>query len=108
MRPRGSLSGPQRNSKRQLGQFSFDKNQLPPVKSLTSYDSLVVPTRKKNLVTFLRQHGGEVYREVRAAYSDTMGRVLRQALTSYVQALWHLQLDIAGRSDLLAVGTSYP
>jgi len=56
----------------------------------------------KHLTAFLKLHGPEVFVEVRAAYVETMGRVLRQAIGSYVSALGRLQTEVATRNDLLA------
>ena len=44
----------------------------------------VLSLRPLHPVTFLREHDLNVYQEVRGAYVDTMGRVLRQALANYV------------------------
>eukprot|EP00246_Nothoceros_aenigmaticus_P001290 TRINITY_DN11795_c0_g1_i1.p1 TRINITY_DN11795_c0_g1~~TRINITY_DN11795_c0_g1_i1.p1 ORF type:complete len:481 (-),score=95.18 TRINITY_DN11795_c0_g1_i1:38-1480(-) len=57
----------------------------------------------KYLITFLRDHGKEVYPEVRAAYLDTMNKVLSAHFRSYIQALERLQLDIVTRNDLIGV-----
>ncbi|XP_021912590.1 vacuolar protein sorting-associated protein 52 A [Carica papaya] len=59
----------------------------------------------KYVVSFLKEHGKEVYIEVRAAYIDTMNKVLSAHFRSYIQALEKLQLDIATSSDLIGVET---
>lgn len=61
------------------------------------------------LMSFLKEHGKEIYNEVRAAYIDTMNKVLSAQFLAYIQALEKLQLDIATSSDLIGVearGTS--
>ncbi|XP_024023489.1 vacuolar protein sorting-associated protein 52 A [Morus notabilis] len=57
------------------------------------------------VVTFLKEHGKEVYTEVRGAYIDTMNKVLSAHFRAYIQALEKLQLDIATSSDLIGVDT---
>ncbi|KAL2619828.1 hypothetical protein R1flu_000033 [Riccia fluitans] len=57
----------------------------------------------KYAATFLHDHGLEVYPEIRAAYVDTMNKVLSAHFRSYIQALEKLQLDIVTRNDLLGV-----
>ncbi|CAM6121999.1 unnamed protein product [Calypogeia fissa] len=57
----------------------------------------------KYAATFLREHGKEVYPEIRLAYVDTMSKVLSAHFRSYIQALERLQLDIVTRNDLLGV-----
>lgn len=59
----------------------------------------------KYVVTFLKEHGKEVYVEVRGAYIDTMNKVLSAHFWAYIQALEKLQLDIATSSDLIGVDT---
>lgn len=59
----------------------------------------------KYVVLFLKEHGKEVYNEVRAAYIDTMNKVLSAHFRAYIQALEKLQLDIATSSDLIGVET---
>lgn len=59
--------------------------------------------KQKYLVTFLRQHGPEVFQEVRSAYVDTLSRVLSAHFRSYLAALERLQVrpplqHITGRS----------
>ncbi|EFJ12526.1 hypothetical protein SELMODRAFT_446594 [Selaginella moellendorffii] len=57
----------------------------------------------KYLATFLRDHGKEAYQEIRAAYIDTMNKVLSAHFKTYIQSLEKLQLDIATRNDLIGV-----
>ncbi|CAL8998031.1 unnamed protein product [Prunus brigantina] len=59
----------------------------------------------KYVVSFLKEHGKEVYIEVRGAYIDTMNKVLSAHFRAYIQALEKLQLDIATSSDLIGVET---
>ncbi|CAK7340320.1 unnamed protein product [Dovyalis caffra] len=60
----------------------------------------------KYVISFLKEHGKEVYIEVRAAYIDTMNKVLSAHFRAYIQALEKLQLDIATSSDLIGVDTT--
>ncbi|XP_021768788.1 vacuolar protein sorting-associated protein 52 A-like [Chenopodium quinoa] len=63
----------------------------------------------KYVISFLKEHGKEVYTEARAAYLDTMNKVLSAHFRAYIQALEKLQLDIATSNDLIGVearGTS--
>ena len=46
----------------------------------------------KYLVTFLRLHGGEVFNEVRAAYIDTLSRVLSSHFRAYLAAIERLKV----------------
>ncbi|KAI4301992.1 hypothetical protein L6164_035217 [Bauhinia variegata] len=59
----------------------------------------------KYVISFLKEHGKEVYNEVRAAYIDTMNKVLGAHFRAYIQALEKLQLDIATSNDLIGVDT---
>ncbi|KAK0600536.1 hypothetical protein LWI29_015968 [Acer saccharum] len=59
----------------------------------------------KYIVSFLKEHGKDVYNEVRAAYIDTMNKVLSAHFRAYIQALEKLQLDIATSSDMIGVET---
>ncbi|XP_008810964.2 vacuolar protein sorting-associated protein 52 A-like isoform X2 [Phoenix dactylifera] len=59
----------------------------------------------KYVVLFLKEHGKEIYAEVRAAYVDTMNKVLSAQFRAYIQALEKLQLDIATSTDLIGVET---
>ncbi|KAF5179691.1 Vacuolar protein sorting-associated protein 52 a [Thalictrum thalictroides] len=57
----------------------------------------------KYAILFLKEHGKEVYTEVRGAYIDTMNKVLSAHFRAYIQALERLQMDIATSSDLIGV-----
>ncbi|KAL5713613.1 Vacuolar protein sorting-associated protein 52 [Ranunculus cassubicifolius] len=57
----------------------------------------------KYAILFLKEHGKEVYTEVRGAYIDTMNKVLSAHFRAYMQALEKLQLDIATSYDLIGV-----
>lgn len=57
----------------------------------------------KYIVSFLKEHGKEIFIEVRGAYIDTMNKVLSAHFRAYIQALEKLQLDIATSSDLIGV-----
>uniref|UniRef100_A0A1D1YHQ3 Vacuolar protein sorting-associated protein 52 n=2 Tax=Anthurium amnicola TaxID=1678845 RepID=A0A1D1YHQ3_9ARAE len=57
----------------------------------------------KYVIVFLQEHGREIYNEVRAAYIDTMNKVLSAHFRAYIQALEKLQLDIATSNDLIGV-----
>nr|CAD1839513.1 unnamed protein product [Ananas comosus var. bracteatus] len=59
----------------------------------------------KYLILFLKEHSKEIYAEVRAAYIDTMNKVLSAHFRAYIQALEKLQLDIASATDLIGVET---
>ncbi|KAE8682107.1 Vacuolar protein sorting-associated protein 52 A [Hibiscus syriacus] len=59
----------------------------------------------KYVISFLKEHSKEVHLEVRAAYIDTMNKVLSAHFRAYIQALEKLQLDIATSSDLIGVET---
>ncbi|EEF42794.1 Vacuolar protein sorting protein, putative [Ricinus communis] len=59
----------------------------------------------KYVISFLKEHGKEIYIEVRTAYIDTMNKVLSAHFRAYIQALEKLQLDIAISSDLIGVET---
>lgn len=59
----------------------------------------------KYIICFLKEHGKEIYNEVRAAYIDTMNKVLSAHFRVYIQALEKLQLDIATSSDLIGIDT---
>ncbi|XP_068662145.1 vacuolar protein sorting-associated protein 52 A isoform X2 [Aristolochia californica] len=59
----------------------------------------------KYVIQFLKEHSKEIYNEVRAAYIDTMNKVLSAHFRAYIQALEKLQLDIATASDLIGVET---
>ncbi|KAH9626897.1 hypothetical protein KSS87_002297 [Heliosperma pusillum] len=57
----------------------------------------------KYIISFVKEHGKEVYSEVRAAYIDTMNKVLSAHFRAYIQSLEKLQLDIATSSDLIGI-----
>jgi hypothetical protein len=57
------------------------------------------------IISFLKEHGKEVFMDVRAAYIDTMNKVLSAHFRAYIQALEKLQLDIATAYDLIGVET---
>ncbi|XP_066389078.1 vacuolar protein sorting-associated protein 52 A-like [Miscanthus floridulus] len=59
----------------------------------------------KYTIIFLKEHAKEIYAEVRAAYIDTMNKVLSAHFWAYIQALEKLQMDIATSTDLLGVET---
>ena len=49
--------------------------------------------KQKYMVTFLRQHGPEVFHEMRSAYVETLSRVLSSHFRSYLAALERLQVS---------------
>ena len=49
--------------------------------------------KQKYMVTFLRQHGPEVFHEMRTAYVETLSRVLSSHFRSYLAALERLQVS---------------
>ncbi|KAL1212496.1 Vacuolar protein sorting-associated protein 52 A [Cardamine amara subsp. amara] len=51
------------------------------------------------------EHGKEVFVDVRAAYIDTMNKVVSTHFRAYIQAVEKLQLDIATSYDLIGVET---
>ncbi|XP_010553243.1 PREDICTED: vacuolar protein sorting-associated protein 52 A-like [Tarenaya hassleriana] len=59
----------------------------------------------KYIISFLKEHGKEVFMNVRAAYVDTMNKVLSAHFRAYIQALEKLQLDIAASNDLIGIET---
>ncbi|XP_057766628.1 vacuolar protein sorting-associated protein 52 A [Salvia miltiorrhiza] len=59
----------------------------------------------KYVIMFLKEHNKEVYLDIRAAYIDTMNKVLGTNIHAYIQALEKLQLDIATAADLIGVET---
>ncbi|XP_042064586.1 vacuolar protein sorting-associated protein 52 A-like [Salvia splendens] len=59
----------------------------------------------KYVILFMKEHGKEVYLDVRAAYIDTMNKVLSTNIRAYIQALEKLQLDIATSNDLIGIDT---
>ena len=50
--------------------------------------------KQKYMVTFLRQHGSEVFQEIRTAYVETLSRVLSSHFRSYLAALERLQVSL--------------
>ncbi|XP_028549668.1 vacuolar protein sorting-associated protein 52 A isoform X2 [Dendrobium catenatum] len=59
----------------------------------------------KYVILFLKEHGKDIYTEVRAAYIDTMNKVLSAHFRVYIQAMEKMQLDIASSTDLIGVET---
>ncbi|KAL0906542.1 hypothetical protein M5K25_025044 [Dendrobium thyrsiflorum] len=59
----------------------------------------------KYVIIFLKEHGKDIYTEVRAAYIDTMNKVLSAHFRVYIQAMEKMQLDIASSTDLIGVET---
>lgn len=59
----------------------------------------------KYVISFLKENSKEVYGEVRAAYIDTLNKVLSAHFRAYIQALEKLQLDIATAYDLIGIET---
>ncbi|CAA7052315.1 unnamed protein product [Microthlaspi erraticum] len=59
----------------------------------------------KYIISFLKEHGKEVFMDVRAAYIDTMNKVLSAHFRAYIQELEKLQLDIATSYDLIGMET---
>ncbi|XP_039134325.1 vacuolar protein sorting-associated protein 52 A-like, partial [Dioscorea cayenensis subsp. rotundata] len=59
----------------------------------------------KYSIIFLKEHGSEKYNEVRAAYIDTMDKIISAHVHAYIQAMEKLQLDLATSSDLIGVET---
>ncbi|KAH9304263.1 hypothetical protein KI387_008667, partial [Taxus chinensis] len=57
----------------------------------------------KYVAAFLKEHGKEVYHDVRVAYIDTLNKVLSAHFRAYIQALEKLQLDIASANDLIGI-----
>ena len=63
--------------------------------------------KQKYMVTFLRQHGPEVFHEMRSAYVETLSRVLSSHFRSYLAALERLQVSAllkGSKTGLLRVG----
>ena len=58
----------------------------------------------KYLVTFLRLHGREVFTEVRAAYVDTLSRVLSSHFRAYLAAIDRLKVSANARSLCMLSG----
>ncbi|KAF3327952.1 vacuolar protein sorting-associated protein 52 A isoform X1 [Carex littledalei] len=53
----------------------------------------------KYIITFLKEHDTETYKNVCKNYVDTMNKVLRTHFSVYIKALERLQLQIATSSD---------
>lgn len=64
--------------------------------------------KQKYMVTFLRGHGPEVFKEVRSAYVETLSRVLSSHFRSYLAALERLQVGhpLYSTGAMLLSGTS--
>ena len=58
----------------------------------------------KYLVTFLRLHGREVFTEVRAAYVDTLSRVLSSHFRAYLAAIDRLKVSAGANSSCMLSG----
>lgn len=52
--------------------------------------------KHKMLIAFMRRHGPEVFTEVRAAYIDTLSKVLSSHFRAYLSAVE--RLEVASRS----------
>ncbi|KAK8943584.1 hypothetical protein KSP40_PGU009846 [Platanthera guangdongensis] len=59
----------------------------------------------KYVILFLKEHGKDIYTEVRTAYIDTMNKVLSAHFRVYMQAMEKMQLDIASSTDLIGIET---
>ncbi|KAK8923468.1 hypothetical protein KSP39_PZI019150 [Platanthera zijinensis] len=59
----------------------------------------------KYVILFLKEHGKDIYTEVRTAYIDTMNKVLSAHFRVYIQAMEKMQLDIASSTDLIGIET---
>eukprot|EP00210_Caulerpa_lentillifera_P001709 g1642.t1 len=55
----------------------------------------------KYFVTFLKEHGEDVYKEVRGEYSKTLSRVLPQHFKSYLSDIERMYQSIATKHDVL-------
>ena len=64
--------------------------------------------KQKYMVTFLRQHGPEVFHEMRSAYVETLSRVLSSHFRSYLAALERLQVSASCRSAAFPAVPSQP
>eukprot|EP00850_Spirogloea_muscicola_P000419 SM000002S05499 [mRNA] locus=s2:102884:106791:+ [translate_table: standard] len=60
----------------------------------------------KYVATFLQEHEKDVFADVRAAYVETMNKVLSSHFRTYIHALEKLQLDNVSRTDLIGVEDS--
>ncbi|GAY60507.1 hypothetical protein CUMW_202500 [Citrus unshiu] len=75
----------------------------PMVKTSKALKDVQPELEKLRQKAVSKGHGKEIYNEVRAAYIDTMNKVLSAHFRAYIQALEKLQLDIATSSDLIGV-----
>jgi len=57
--------------------------------------------RFKYFVTFLKEHGPDVYAEVRTEYIKTLSRVLSQHFKSYLFDIERMHQDVATKNDVL-------
>lgn len=57
--------------------------------------------RFKYFVTFLKEHGGDVYAEVRSEYARTLSRVLSQHFKSYLSDIERMHQVVATKHDVL-------
>lgn len=64
--------------------------------------------KQKYMVTFLRQHGPEVFHEMRTAYVETLSRVLSSHFRSYLAALERLQVSSPCCSPCASLYVSWP
>ena len=68
--------------------------------------------KHRGLLPFLRQHGPEVFGEVRAAYVETLSRVLSSHFKAYLHSLDALKARLAIEQTLFALrgkqGGRYP
>ena len=67
--------------------------QLRKIKTNIQILQQNVLLKQKYMVTFLRQHGSEVFQEIRTAYVETLSRVLSSHFRSYLAALERLQVS---------------
>ncbi|XP_020570875.1 vacuolar protein sorting-associated protein 52 A-like [Phalaenopsis equestris] len=59
----------------------------------------------KYVIVFLKERDKDIHTEVRAAYIDTMNKVLSAHFRVYIQAMEKMQLEIASSTDLIGVDT---
>uniref|UniRef100_A0A7S0WFJ8 Vacuolar protein sorting-associated protein 52 homolog n=1 Tax=Pyramimonas obovata TaxID=1411642 RepID=A0A7S0WFJ8_9CHLO len=55
----------------------------------------------KSFAAFLKDHGPEVFTEVRAAYVDTMSRIYRRQFGAYLSSLLRVNAEVASSADLI-------
>ena len=53
------------------------------------------------LIFFLKQHGPEVYPEVREYYVESMSKVIASRMKQYISDMSKVQMEIAGYNDLI-------